>query len=479
MTTVRIYLNRGGSRTMSDLLNRFGDGKTAFILAGLLVVLLAQPVPVSGAAPDWSYTVGREYISSSDIASDGSAVVIGTTMGQLRLLDGDGVVLWTKSIPGSLMAEISPDNSCIIVASQESLEKDKGAVRGFDRNGTQMWREVTGWVTDIDLSADARNLVVGTRRGDVIVLDLNGDRLGQYNDFPKTYVVNAAGISEDGTRIAYSLCERKPALEVVTVRNGRRTISSRVENTNLIDIITLSWDGKCIATESGEGSMSELSFFDEKPKKIWSKSLPRIHDLVITEDGGLVLAASEDSYLRVYAGSGDPLWNFSRAGGMTSLSVNLEKGLIVSGSGDGHIDLLNLSGDPVCSMHVQRFPESVVSSVKISDDGGSLIAVLNDKEILYYTLDSCESPDTEKEEISEFPNSTVEIRERTVENPPDTSVFEENTSVRLWNPGGRAAEQGINGVLLPSHFSFFLTRGLNFTSGDLRFLLHYRLPEKM
>ncbi|MFA7050441.1 MAG: hypothetical protein WC164_05025, partial [Patescibacteria group bacterium] len=113
------------------------------------------------------------------------------------------------------------------------------------------------------------------------------------------------------------------------------------------------------------------------------------------------------------------------------------------------------------------------------DDGGSLIAVLNDKEILYYTLDSCESPDTEKEEISEFPNSTVEIRERTVENPPDTSVFEENTSVRLWNPGGRAAEQGINGVLLPSHFSFFLTRGLNFTSGDLRFLLHYRLPEKM
>ncbi|MFA7153893.1 MAG: PQQ-binding-like beta-propeller repeat protein, partial [Methanoregulaceae archaeon] len=207
MSAVRIYLNRGGSRTMSDLLNRFGDGKTAFILAGLLVVLLAQPVPVSGAAPDWSYTVGREYISSSDIASDGSAVVIGTTMGQLRLLDGDGVVLWTKSIPGSLMAEISPDNSCIIVASQESLEKDKGAVRGFDRNGTQMWRDVTGWVTDIDLSADARNLVVGTRRGDVIVLDLNGDRLGQYNDFPKTYVVNAAGISGDGTRIAYSLCE--------------------------------------------------------------------------------------------------------------------------------------------------------------------------------------------------------------------------------------------------------------------------------
>ncbi|MDD3092158.1 MAG: hypothetical protein PHG80_11085, partial [Methanoregulaceae archaeon] len=81
MSAVRIYLNRGGSRTMSDLLNRFGDGKTAFILAGLLVVLLAQPVPVSGAAPDWSYTVGREYISSSDIASDGSAVVIGTTMG--------------------------------------------------------------------------------------------------------------------------------------------------------------------------------------------------------------------------------------------------------------------------------------------------------------------------------------------------------------------------------------------------------------
>jgi len=468
MSAVRIYLNRGGSRTMSDLLNRFGDGKTAFILAGLLVVLLAQPVPVSGAAPDWSYTVGREYISSSDIASDGSAVVIGTTMGRLCLLDGDGVVLWTKSVPGSLMAEISPDNSCIIVASQESLEKDKGAVRGFDRNGTQMWRDVTGWVTDIDLSADARNLVVGTRRGDVIVLDLNGDRLGQYNDFPKTYVVNAAGISGDGTRIAYSLCERKPALEVVTVSSGRRTISSRVENTNLIDRISLSWDGKCIATESGEGSLSELSFFDEKPKIIWSKSLPKIHDLVITEDGGLVLAASEDSYMRVYSGSGDPLWNFSRAGGMTSLSVNLEKGLIVSGSGEGNIDLLNLSGDPVCSMHVQRFPESVVSSVTISDDGRSLIAVLNDKEILYYTLDPCESPDTKNEEISESPDSTVEIRERTAGNPPDASVSPGNTSIGSWTRDNKAAQPDIYGGLLPSHSSIF-TRRLNFTSGDLRF----------
>lgn len=228
----------------------------------------------------------------------------------------------------------------------------------------------------------------------MIVFDLNGNRLGQYNDFPKPYVINAAGISGDGTRIAYSLCEIKPALEVVTVSSGRRTISSRVENSNLIDIISLSWDGKCIVTESGAGSMSELSFYDEKPEKIWSKSLSIIHDLVITEDGGLVLAASEDSYLRVYSCSGDPLWNFSRAGGMTSLSVNLEKGLIVSGSGDGHIDLLNLSGDPVCSMHIQRFPESVVSSVKISEDGGSLVAVLNDKEILYYTLDPCESPDT-------------------------------------------------------------------------------------
>lgn len=453
---------------MSDLLSRSGDGKTAFTLAGLLVFLLALSVPVSGAAPDWSYTVGREYVSSSDIASDGSAVVIGTTMGQLRLLDGDGVLLWTKSIPGSLMGEISPDNSCIIVASQESLEKDKGAVRCFDRNGTQMWRDVTGWVTDIDLSEDARNLVVGTRRGDVIVLDLNGDRLGQYNDFPKTYVVNAAGISGDGTRIAYSLCESKPALEVVTVRNGRRTISSRVENTNLIDIITLSWDGKCIATESGEGSMSELSFFDEKPKKVWSKSIPRIHDLVITEDGGLVLAASEDSYLRVYAGSGDPLWNFSRVGGMTSLSVNLEKGFIVSGSGDGHIDLLNLSGDPVCSMHVQRFPESVVSSVKISDDGGSLIAVLNDKEILYYTLDSCESPDTKNEEIPKSPETAADLREITVEYPPDTSVSPGNTSIGSWTQDNRAAEPDIYGVLLPSHSSI-LTRGINFASGDLRF----------
>jgi len=189
---------------------------------------------------------------------------------------------------------------------------------------------------------------------------------------------------------------------------------------------------------------------------------------VITEDGGLVLAASEDSYMRVYSGSGDPLWNFSRAGGMTSLSVNLEKGLIVSGSGEGNIDLLNLSGDPVCSMHVQRFPESTVSSVTISDDGRSLIAVLNDKEILYYTLDPCESPDTKNEEISESPDSTVEIRERTAGNPPDASVSPGNTSIGSWTRDNKAAQPDIYGVLLPSHSSIF-TRGLNFTSGDLRF----------
>lgn len=85
-------------------------------------------------------------------------------MGKVHLLDRDGDLLWTKSVPGSLMTEISPDNSCIVVASQESLEKDKGAVRCFDRNGTPVWRDVTGWVTDINLSEDGP-LVVGTRRG--------------------------------------------------------------------------------------------------------------------------------------------------------------------------------------------------------------------------------------------------------------------------------------------------------------------------
>ena len=406
-----------------------------FFLAGLLVFLLVMTAPVSGQAPDWGFTVGREYVSSSDISSDGSLVIAGTTMGKVHLFDGDGDLLWTGRIPGRLITRISPDSSFFIVGSQESLEKNKGAVRCYDRNGTQLWRDITGWVTDIDFSVDAGKLVVGTRMGDVIVFDSNGNRLGAYNDFPKTYVVNGVGISGDGTRIAYSLCERKPALEVVTVSNGIRKISSRVENSYLIDNIKISDDGKCIVTESGEGTISELSFFDSNAKKIWSKSLSRINDIALTEDGGLVLAASEDSHLRVFSSSGDPVWNFSRTGAITALSINLDQGLIASGSGDGNIDVLNLSGDLMWSFLVERFPESRITDVRISSDGDSVIAVVNDKEILYYSLVACETAGKALEEAPKPLNTIVEMMEEeddVCEIDP-FSLVDQNHS--LWNLG--------------------------------------------
>lgn len=375
-----------------------------FIVAGL-ISLLALAVPVASQCPDWNFEVGNEYISSIDISSDGSRILAGTTMGEVYFLDDKGRLLWTLQVPGRLIARIAPDNSSFIVGSQESRQKDKGAVRCYSMNGTCLWREVTGWVTDIDFSRDAEMMVVGTRMGDVIVLDSQGNKLGSYNDFPKTYVVNAVGISGDASRIAYSLCEIKPALEVVTVSNGRRRVSTRVENSNLYDMIKLSGDGKYIVTKGGEGTISELALFDENTKKIWSKDLYRIHDLAINEDGGLVLAASDDSFLRVYAISGDPLWNFSRSGGITALSVNLDKGLIASGSGDGNIDVLSFSGDTIWTFLAERFPESRVTAVKVSGDGDSLIAVLNDKEIVHYSLVSDTSPETDVEASANLTNT--------------------------------------------------------------------------
>ncbi|HUU76253.1 MAG TPA: WD40 repeat domain-containing protein [Methanoregulaceae archaeon] len=360
----------------------------AIFLAGILTGALIQIAPLAADTPDWHYFVDREYIYSIDISSDGEIVAAGTTMGKVLVFDKVGTLLWDYRVPGRIIVDVSPDGSIFIVSTQDSAEKNKGTVRCFDRNGTQLWMENTGWVTNIDFSKNLDTIAVGTRDGDIIILDSLGTVMETYTDFPKTYVVNSLSLSQDGSCLAYSLFEDKPNLEYIDLDASRRRIFSKysVKYSWPINIIRISGDGNYIATESSEGSYSELSFFSKNGIRIWSRSLKKLNDIVITVNGSRIVTGSKDGTLSVFNSSGNQLWNFTSQGEITSISMNDGEDLIAVGSAKSILYLFTLSGDHIRSFRVEGFPEGRIQSVKLSNDGGSIIAAVNKKELIYISL---------------------------------------------------------------------------------------------
>jgi WD40 repeat protein len=362
-------------------------GERLFFCTLLIIVIIV--IPGSGTAiPAWNITIpGISDISMSD---DGSRVIVGTNTGQALVYDRNGTMLWETTNRGTVLTGCIGNGSAFLVASREALEPNKGELRLFSGNGSQEWFYNPGWVTAMDVSGN--RVVTGDRQGNVIVLDRNGGEIARFNDYPKMNIISGLSLSSDGKYVAYSNEERNPQVKFWTVDTRSKkafsrsyTFTSIYADNEPIRQVKLSGDGAYIVTAGGEGNHGLLVFYAKNGTRMWSKDLPRIRDLEISEDGSSVYTGTADGDIRCYSRSGDLEWIFSTGAGIGALSLSKD-GVIAAGNSRGDLFALSRTGGVIWNTRVECFPNGAISHVEISDDGSALSASTNGRSLWYFPV---------------------------------------------------------------------------------------------
>ena len=359
-----------------------------FVLALLLILILVFCNPASGKEPLWTERVNDEYITGIAISEDGSRVVVGTSMGGVYLYDGEGALCWSERHKGTMQVGISPDASLVVAGESESREKDKGALRVYDTNGTLAWMRHTGWICGFGTSEDLGRIAVGNRLGQVAVYDCEGIEEAWEDNLLKRYeATTATGMSSDGKFLAYSLLEKTPAIYLLNLdTKGRRTVSSVFrEYGSAVHTLRLSGNGSVLLAGSGEGSADTVYLFSSSGVLKWMEHVPDILDMEISSDGAMSLLGSEDGCIRAYTQTGNLSWTRCMDGAVQSLSFTPQGDLLAAGSREGEIILLSSDGTPIWDCHIDRFPSASVDAVEISIWGNALVAVVNRNELLFFS----------------------------------------------------------------------------------------------
>ncbi len=357
-------------------------------VALVLALLLLFCYAAAGAEPLWTERVNDEYITSIAVSEDGSRVVLGTSMGGVYLYEGDGTLCWSARHKGTMRVEIAPDASLVVAGESESREKDKGALRAYDQNGTLAWMKHTGWICGFDTSEDLGRIAVGNRLGQIAVYDRGGfDEAWEDNLLKRYYATSAAGLSPDGRILAYSLLEHTPAIYLLNVDTwARRTIKSVFrEHGSAVHTLRLSGNGTYLLAASGEGSTDTVYLFTDRGALKWKETVPDILDMEISSDGELILLGSEDGRIRAYNHAGDLAWARCMEGAVQSLSLTPQGDLIAAGSRCGEILLLSGTGEPRWEYRVVRFPAASIDAVELSCQGDALVGVVNGNEVLFFS----------------------------------------------------------------------------------------------
>ena len=452
---------------------------TVLIIICFLVLLFAYPT--FAQVPEWRTSLSDDTISSIALSSNGDYVVIGSTKGEVHLFTRKGTEVWAEEFTGEQYVKIADDGSRIFSGSQESLYSDKGSIRIINENGTTLSKTPTGWITALALARNSSQLAVGTTGGETFIFNRDGTKNRLSNDPMLVYLppIASVAISDDGSTSVYSVFFDKDPNLVINRKNSNKKLSTL----NVITSIAISSNGTDIATSEGEGSRGFVSLRYNNGTTRWTTKTPRVSDLKISDNGSLVVAGGVGGSVFLLNRTGDIVWDFPTDGGVPGLSIDSQAMKIVTETTNGTLYLLDNKGSLLWKYHDDGVMNKKVTAVEISRDGSSIIAALNNRELLYFTtskilpvpqLPSSNETHLVKSSAVNVPvpstqNNTSIIRtpfnfslNRTANSKLFTVNGEEivgnkKSGVRLFN------YRGVNNSWIPLDPILFLNSGKNFT----------------
>lgn len=354
----------------------------------MLALLFASCMPAAGMELSWSRIVSGEDINDLAVSEDRTGVALGTSTGGVYFYDGEGTLCWSARHKGAMRVEIAPDASLVVAGESESREKDKGALRAYDRGGNLLWMKHTGWICGFYVSGDLARIGVGNRLGQIGVYDRGGfDEIWEDNLLKRYSAVSAMAMSSDGKYLAYSLFENTPAIYLLNVDTwaGRTIKSVFREHGSAVHTLRLSGNGTYLLAASGEGSTDTLYLFTNRGVMRWKETVPHILDMEISSDGAVCAIGSDDGCIRVYDPVGNLVWSRCMDGAVQSLSLTPQGDLLAAGSRGGEILVFSGNGTILWEHRVARFPTASIDAVEFSFGGDALVAVVNGKEVIFFS----------------------------------------------------------------------------------------------
>jgi WD40 repeat protein len=362
------------------------------MIFSLVLVIFSLIPQVYGLEPHWIYPTGGQDIASMAISANGSIVAVGTTAGDVILLDRSGTELWRHTVPGSVLVAVPPDGSVVLAGNQEDHYKNKGAIRLYDQNGTRRWFINTGYLTGIGISADAKRIAAGVQTGEVFIVDAQG----------KTTVVPAESdtvmaedffVSPDGSTAGYTkhminnlYVTPEPRLVIINLNNrGRRTFDAHEE------VLAFPANGSQVIGGLAEGTAGSISLYWRNGTIIWTKETGAVSDVAISASGDRA-AGTSWSGLYLFNGTANGSRLLLPREDLSSVSMSRNGTYIATGSRDGTVYLLNWTGSVLWSHWNGGTIPGQILDVGIAAEGSAVVSASEEHEIRYFSTGVLDVP---------------------------------------------------------------------------------------
>jgi WD40 repeat protein len=342
--------------------------RTGFYMLAVIAMLLfagciVAPVTAMSITPAWKVSLPDEMpVIGITIADDGSRVLVRGN--NLMMLSNDGKLLWSGDAGG--IAAMSGNGAYVVLAFGESL-------RLLDSNGVEIWTRNGGApINAVAITPNGSLVISDNTRGYLMTWNRAGDSLGRVQlDPAKSIAVSPAGdliviASDAGLRY---------------VNAGMDLLWTDNSSGNFETMIALSSDGSIIYTAGGNRVSSHTSTGTLN----WQKDVTseQITGMACSASGDVLVLGSQDKNVYVLDSNGYTRLKYPIGQWINAVSVSRDGTLIAAGDINRYLTLFFRNGILAGKVRTDRIIQPY--SVALSPDGNRV--VVGDELTIYgYTL---------------------------------------------------------------------------------------------
>lgn len=316
-----------------------------------ILVLFCIFIPaVQAVAPLWTIPANPgETLSTVAVAHNGSIIIAGGD--QLIAISPSGQKLWAGWAGSPL--DISGDGGYIIAAQGQ-------IVRLISGQGVLLWQQSLGdTVTALSISPDAGIIVTGG------------------GTYVQSWYNSGSGLGKNTTETVQDIkiSPVKDQIIVCTVQALRSFNLSYVPNwyDNSINpaAVAISGDGTGIVIPNG----NHIRMYHGSGTLLWDRVFPggNIISLAYSGDGSTIVPGRDDSTVIAVDRDGNLLWTGKAGYWVTSVGISDDGSTIATGSIDNQIHIYNRQGTLLGEATTENPVKS--RSVAVSGDGSLVVAV--------------------------------------------------------------------------------------------------------
>jgi ABC-type sugar transport system permease subunit/outer membrane protein assembly factor BamB len=298
------------------------------IISGLclvifLVSLVVPLVRVSAQAGNNWELPADSIVHSVAVATDGSAVVVGSRNGLVFYLDRSGQQVWTFDTGGTVLGLSINQDGQRVMAATESRK-----VFVLDGEGNLLWEKSFDFVLISASMSGSGDLIALVPKAKIVwVLDGEGNPLWEmpYDTFP-----SAVAVSPDGQRVAVGL---RDAYVHLYDRGGSRIWQTQMNS--VIRGIAFSADAAFLAVgdEAQKGYLVKNE--NNAPEIVWTyEAGDKVTSVAITADGQQMAVGSYDQSAYLLDETGQVKIKKVVDGRITSVALSGDGSVFVFGSDD-------------------------------------------------------------------------------------------------------------------------------------------------